>query len=150
MAFRIFKPKKYHLGMTGDEVKAALEGGGGGGSVYPEIKIKFTAINISPVEVPAHSILRISDESEMIYAFLVTRESFILPEDGEVNCTTDLIFLDPRPFDLSTIKVEADFTENLSEVIRAMTGAIEIESEPGVSVYFLYDKTEISVELSSK
>jgi len=29
MAFRIFKPKKYHLGMTGDEVKEALQSGGG-------------------------------------------------------------------------------------------------------------------------
>lgn len=43
MAFRIFRGKKYHLGMTGDEVKAALQGGGGGDKRATIADITFTA-----------------------------------------------------------------------------------------------------------
>ena len=42
MALKPFWNKKYHLGMTGDEVKAALQGGGGGGGFPNVFTVLFT------------------------------------------------------------------------------------------------------------
>lgn len=132
------------VGVTEDGNFVLVEGG----SVYPEVKIKFTTQDITPVEIPARSFLGITNSDGLIFASLVTRESFILPESGKVNCTADLISLSEDPMDTNDLIIQTAYTESLETAFQAITGAIEVNSELGL--YYLYDKAEISFTCAVK